>query len=78
MSEKVLTELADSYVGLTARAYIADPDRGKYVHALSAWVQAVKERFDAEGIDMPYPYTELIGGIDVSNPDTAERASAND
>ena len=74
----ILTELADSYVGLTARAYIADPDRGKYVHTLSSWVQAVKERFDAEGIDMPYPYTELTGGIDVENLAEVEPARADD
>ncbi|EMA55261.1 MULTISPECIES: mechanosensitive ion channel family protein [Halococcus] len=74
----ILTELADSYVGLTARAHIDDPSRGKYVKALSAWVQAVKERFDAEGIDMPYPYTELTGGIDIENMDDADLARADD
>lgn len=74
----ILTELADSYVGLTARAYIADPSRGKYVHALSAWVQAVKERFDAEDIDMPYPTTELTGGIGIDNLAEAEQARADD
>jgi small conductance mechanosensitive channel len=74
----ILTELADSYVGLTARAYIDNPSRGKYVHTLSAWVQAVKERFDAEGIDMPYPYTELTGGIDIDNLAEAEQARADD
>lgn len=74
----ILTELADSYVGLTARAYITDPSRGKYVHTLSAWVQAVKERFDAEGIDMPYPYTELTGGIDIDNLAEADGARADD
>ncbi|GAA0463982.1 mechanosensitive ion channel family protein [Halococcus dombrowskii] len=74
----ILTELADSYVGLTARAYITEPSRGKYVHTLSAWVQAVKERFDAEGIDMPYPYTELTGGVDVENIAEVEQARADD
>jgi small conductance mechanosensitive channel len=74
----ILTELADSYVGLTARAYIDDPSRGKYVHTLSAWVQAVKERFDAEGIDMPYPYTELTGGIDIENLAEIEQTRADD
>jgi small-conductance mechanosensitive channel len=74
----ILTELADSYVGLTARAHIDDASRGKYVKALSTWVQAVKERFDAEGIDMPYPYTELTGGIDIENMDEVEQARADD
>ncbi|WP_256687775.1 hypothetical protein [Halococcus qingdaonensis] len=65
-------------MGLTARAYITEPSRGKYVHTLSAWVQAVKERFDAEGIDMPYPYTELTGGIDVENIAEVDQARADD
>jgi small conductance mechanosensitive channel len=74
----ILTELADSYVGLTARAYITEPSRGKYVHTLSAWVQAVKERFDAEGLDMPYPYTELTGGVDIENITEVEQARTDD
>jgi small conductance mechanosensitive channel len=74
----ILTELADSYVGLTARVWIDDADRGTYVNVLSDYVQAVKERFDAEGIDMPYPYTELTGGIDIDNIAEAEQARADD
>ena len=73
----ILTELADSYVGLTARVWIDDASRGKYVTTLSEYVQAVKERFDAEGIDMPYPYTQLTGGIDVENL-AEEQATADD
>jgi small-conductance mechanosensitive channel len=74
----ILTELGGSSVNLTARAHIADPSRGKYVNAVSTWVQGVKERFDAEGIDMPYPYTELTGGIDIENMGEADLARADD
>lgn len=74
----ILTELADSYVGLTARVWIDDASRGKYVNTLSEYVQAVKERFDAEGIDMPYPYTELTGGIDIENLAESQQATADD
>jgi small conductance mechanosensitive channel len=74
----ILTELADSYVGLTARIWIDDPARGGYVNVLSDYIQNVKERFDAEGIDMPYPYTELTGGIDIDNLAEAEQARADD
>jgi small-conductance mechanosensitive channel len=63
----ILTELADSYVGLVARIWIEDPARGGYVNVRSEYVQAVKERFDAEGIDIPYPYRELTGGIEVDD-----------
>jgi small-conductance mechanosensitive channel len=65
-------------VGLTARGYITDPDRSKYVNAQSNWVEAVKNRFDAEGIDMPYPYTELTGTLDVADAQREEAASADD
>lgn len=61
-----LTELGDSYVGLTGTVWIGDPDHGDYVSVRSDFVQAVKERFDAEGIDMPYPYTELTGEVAIS------------
>ena len=63
----IVTELGDSAVGLVGRAHITDPSRGKYVNAVSDWVEAVKNRFDAEGIDMPYPYTELTGTLGVEN-----------
>ncbi|WP_137287100.1 mechanosensitive ion channel family protein [Halorussus salinisoli] len=58
-------ELADSYVGLESRIWIADPGRGKFKQVLSDHVKGVKERFDARGVDMPYPYRELTGGISI-------------
>ncbi|MBP1987834.1 small-conductance mechanosensitive channel [Halolamina salifodinae] len=61
-----VSELGDSAVGIQARFWIDDPDRGDYVAVRSSAVQAVKERFDAEGIDMPYVYRQLVGEIDVN------------
>ena len=60
-----LTELADSYVGLKSRFWIDEPDRADFVRIRSEYVQAVKERCDAEEIDMPYPHQQLTGGIEV-------------
>nr|WP_304447049.1 mechanosensitive ion channel family protein [Halomarina sp. PSRA2] len=60
-----VTELGDSAVGLQARFWIADPSRADIVGAQSEFVSAVKERCDAEGIDMPYPYRELTGTLSV-------------
>ena len=77
-SDVIVTELGDSAVGLTARGYITDPDRSKYVNAQSDRVEAVKNRFDAEGIDMPYPYTELTGTLDVADAQREKAASADD
>jgi small-conductance mechanosensitive channel len=71
-----LTELGDSDVGLQARIWIAEPDRADFVRIRSEYVQAVKERFDAAGIDIPYVHRELTGGIELV--ETAEAAEADD
>ena len=67
------TELADSYVGLESRIWIRDPGRGKFKEVLSAHVEGVKERFDAAGVEMPYPYRELTGGIDIEDVRNIDR-----
>jgi small-conductance mechanosensitive channel len=61
-----VTELGDSAVVLSGRIWI-DPDEHGYGATRARFLEAVKERFDAEGIDMPYPNTELSGGVEVTN-----------
>ena len=53
--------LADSYVGLTSRFWIADPNRADYLKTRGEYVTAVKNRFDDAGIDMPDPQIDLAG-----------------
>ncbi|WP_096389970.1 mechanosensitive ion channel family protein [Halopenitus persicus] len=60
-----LVELGDSAVGLQSRWWIEDPDRSDFVRVRSEYVQAVKERFDEDGIDMPYVHRELTGSVEV-------------
>lgn len=60
-----LTELADSYVGLQARIWIADPSRADFVRTKAELMTNVKQRFDEEDINIPYPQTELSGSITV-------------
>jgi small conductance mechanosensitive channel len=60
-----VTELGDSAVGLSGRIWI-DPNESSYGAIRARYLEAVKRRFDAEGIDMPYPNTELSGAIDVT------------
>ncbi|WP_224333943.1 mechanosensitive ion channel family protein [Haloprofundus halobius] len=60
-----VNELADSYVGLNTRFWVDNPNRSDFVRIQSKVVQNVKERLDAEGIDMPYPYRQLTGSVDV-------------
>ena len=59
----IVTELADSYVALTATFWIEQPARIELLRIRSEFIQAVKERFDAADIEMPYPYRELTGEI---------------
>ncbi|QSG07206.1 mechanosensitive ion channel family protein [Halapricum desulfuricans] len=60
-----LTELGDSSVGLKSRVWIADPGRGDFVKTKGEYVQAVKERFDEEDINIPYPNRTIGGSLDV-------------
>jgi small-conductance mechanosensitive channel len=61
-----VTSLGDSAVVLSGRLWIDTEETG-YGPVRSAFVERVKERFDAEGIDMPYPNTELSGSVEVTN-----------
>ncbi len=61
-----LTEMGDSYVGLKSRIWIDDPRRSDFVRIRSEYVQAVKERFDAEGIDIPFPNRTLGGEVELT------------
>jgi small-conductance mechanosensitive channel len=60
-----VTGLGDSAVVLSGRCWI-DPREHGYGAVRARFLEAVKERFDAEGIDMPYPTTELTGGVEVT------------
>ncbi|WP_331232509.1 mechanosensitive ion channel family protein [Natronorarus salvus] len=62
-----LTELGDSDIGLQSRIWVADPSRADFVRIRGEYVQSVKERFDAVGIDIPYPYRNLDGKVLVRN-----------
>lgn len=61
-----VAELGDSAVVLSGQIWI-DTNESSYVAIRAAFVERVKQRFDAERIDMPYPNTELSGGIEVMN-----------
>ncbi len=71
-----LTELGDSYVGLKSRVWIREPSRADFVKTRGEYIQTVKERFDEEGIDIPYPTRTLEGDLDVQGLEVA-RETAN-
>ncbi len=62
-----LVELGDSSVGLQSRVWIGDPSRADLVRVRGEYVQAVKERFDQAGIDIPYPNRTIGGGLELAN-----------
>ncbi len=72
-----LVELGDSSVGLQSRVWIGDPSRGDLVRVRSEYVQAVKERFDAAGIDIPYPNRTIGGGLELANAEAIVEPTNN-
>lgn len=62
-----LVELGDSSVGLQSRIWIGEPSRADFVQIRGEYVQAVKQRFDEEGIDIPYPNRTIGGGLELEN-----------
>jgi small-conductance mechanosensitive channel len=56
-----LTELADSYVGLQSRIWIAQPSRADWVRTRAEYVTNVKQAFDDAGISIPFPQRSLSG-----------------
>ncbi|WP_136686693.1 mechanosensitive ion channel family protein [Halorhabdus amylolytica] len=67
-----LVELGDSSVGLQSRIWIANPSRSDFVKTRGEYVKAVKERFDAEGINIPYPNRTIGGELAVEGGALAE------
>ena len=61
-----VTELGDSAVVLSERIW-TDPSESSYAVVRSQFVEAIKKRFDAERIDIPYHNTERSGGVEVTN-----------
>ncbi|WP_435079907.1 mechanosensitive ion channel family protein [Halococcus sp. AFM35] len=70
--------LADSSVGLTARIWIADPNRADYLGIRGSYITNVKQCFDDAGIDIPYPQVDLSGEISTPAPSDPHQAVTND
>ncbi|WP_436934435.1 mechanosensitive ion channel family protein [Halovenus marina] len=64
-----LVELGDSSVGLQSRIWIADPSRADFVKTRGEYVTRVKERFDEEDINIPYPNRTIGGGLELQSVD---------
>lgn len=66
------TELADSYIGLQSRIWIEDPERADFVKTRSEYVENVKNRFDDEEIEIPFPQRDLSGVIEMREKEDEE------
>lgn len=64
--------LADSYVELISLFWIENPNRQTYATVRSEYVQAVKNRFDEAGIEIPYPQVDLSGSLETMTNDDPE------
>jgi small-conductance mechanosensitive channel len=72
-----LTNLGDSSVELTSRIWIENPSRADFVKTRADYTASVKERFDEEGIDIPYPNRTLGGGLSVEGLDALVASGAS-
>jgi small-conductance mechanosensitive channel len=50
---------------LQSRVWIDNPSRADFVKTRGEYVTNVKDRFDAEGINIPYPNRTLHGALSV-------------
>lgn len=66
-----LTGLGDSDVRLETRFWIEEPSRADFIRIRSQYVTAVKERFDHEGISIPYPHRVLGGNLTTETVQTS-------
>jgi small-conductance mechanosensitive channel len=61
-----VTALGDSAVVLNGRLWI-DPNETSAGAVKFEFIERVKERFDAEGIGMPYPHRQLVGSLSIDS-----------
>ena len=61
-----VTGLGDSAVVLNGRVWINPKETGAG-SVRAEFVERVKERFDVEGIGMPYPHRQLVGSLDINS-----------
>lgn len=59
--EVTLTELGDSTVNIQAFYWIDNPKKARLREVKEDLLQGVKERFDEEGIEIPYPTRTIAG-----------------
>jgi len=71
-----LIELNESSLGLQSRIWISDPGDSDFLGIRGRFVQSVTERFEREGLTIPYPHRTINGNLDGpgSHLDTARES----
>ncbi|PTD94627.1 mechanosensitive ion channel protein [archaeon SCG-AAA382B04] len=59
-----LSELADSFIGLKSMFWIKNPSRSDFMKIKSDYIKNVKQRFDQEDIEIPFPQIDISGQIE--------------
>ncbi len=67
----VVTNWGDSAIELRVLGWV--PDWDNYWSAKYHLLEAVKKRFDAEGVEIPFPYRTLVFKKDLPSPPTTDR-----
>jgi len=58
-----LIEINESSFGLQSRIWISDPGSSDFLGIRGRFVQAVTERFEREGVTIPYPHRTVDGAL---------------
>ncbi|MHC3437379.1 mechanosensitive ion channel family protein [Natrialbaceae archaeon A-gly3] len=70
----VTTEFGDSAIVLAVRFWTENPNASRVARARTAAISAIKERFEAEGVTIPYPQRELSSRDGAGSPRVADDA----
>jgi len=72
-----LIEINEASFGLQSRVWIRDPGDSDFLGIRGRFVQAVTERFEREGLTIPYPHRTIEGALEVGDDWTGDGRSAS-
>ena len=74
-----LIEINEASFGLQSRIWISDPGQSDFLGIRGQFIQRVTDRFEAEGITIPYPHRTVDGTIEGRDePRSAGRSTGGD
>lgn len=61
-----LMEINESSIGLQSRIWVRDPGQSDFLGIRGQFIQRVTERFEREGVTIPYPHRTIDGALATS------------